>query len=465
MKSLFSATRTLVLGKALPLVCLAAATLGAEGPQIFAIRDARIVPVSGPTIDSGTVILRNGVIEAVGAGIAVPPEAWVIEGKGLTVYPGMVDSLSTWGIPGANAASLGPAGGGRRAGGVQTTAPNPALATAPAPVINGPEDRPSNSSYLKAADLISAGDRSIETARDGGFTTAITFPTTNIFAGQGVIFNLGGERSGQMVVNPSAGQYIIIRNSGGFGGTYPGSLMGVIAYIRQIYLDADHYKVANDIYAKHPQGLLRPAYDRTLEGVAASPRTLIPAARLVEVDRMIRLAQELKLNAVIYGAEEGWRAADLLAKAKMPVLVSLKWPTRSADANPADEDSLRTLEMRDKAPSTPAALAKAGVKFAFYSDGVSQSRDLMRAVKRAIDAGLSQADAVRALTLTPAEIYGVSDRLGSIEKGKIANIVVTDGDLFQDKTKVKYVFVDGMKYEPAPEAPATRRGMDVSNEK
>jgi imidazolonepropionase-like amidohydrolase len=464
MKTLLFLRKTLV-----PLVCLAAAALGAEGPQIFAIHGARIVPVSGPTIEKGTVVLRNGVIEAVGASITPPADAWIIEGEGLTVYPGMVDSLSTWGIPGAGgAAAATGAAGGRRAGGQQAPGANPAVVAAPAPVgtvINGPEDRPSNSSYAKAADQIVATDRSIETGRDAGFTTAVTFPTTNIFAGQGVVFNLGGERSGQMVVSPSAGQYIIIRSSGGFGGSYPGSLMGVIAYIRQIYLDADHYKLASDIYNKHPQGLQRPAYDRTLEGVIASPRTLLPAARLVEVDRMIRLARELKLNAVLYGGEEGWRAVDLIAKAKMPVLVSLKWPARAADANPADEDSLRTLEMRDKAPSTPAAFAKAGIKFAFYSDGVSQSRDLMRAVKRAIDAGLSQADAVRALTLSPAEIYGVSDRLGSIDKGKIANILVTDGDLFLDKTKVKYVFVDGLKYEPAPEAPATRRGMDVSNEK
>lgn len=448
----------------LPVLCMAAAALGAEGPQIYAIRGARIIPVSGPPIESGTVVLRNGVIEAVGANVTPPADAWVIEGKGLTVYPGLVDSLSTWGLPGANqAAAAGGAGGRRGAGAAPGAAAVMAALATPVPVINGPEDRPSNSSYAKAADQISAADKSIETARDAGFTTAVTFLTTNLFAGQGVVFDLGGERAGQMVVAPSAGQYIAIRNSGGFGGSYPGSLMGIIAYIRQIYLDADHYKLANDIYTKHPMGLQRPAYDRTLEGVIASPRTLLPAQRLVEFDRMVRLAQELKLNAVIYGGEEGWRAADLMAKAKMPVLVSLKWPVRSADADPADEDSLRTLEMRDKAPSTPAALAKAGVKFAFYSDGVSQSRDLMRAVKRAIDAGLSQNDAVRALTLSPAEIYGVSDRLGSIERGKIANVLVTDGDLFQDKTKVKFIFVDGMKFEPAPEAPAMRRGMEVSN--
>jgi hypothetical protein len=265
-----------------------------------------------------------------------------------------------------------------------------------------------------------------------------------------------------MVINPSAGMFIKISSGGGMGGSYPGSLMGIIAYIRQIYLDADHYKAANELYKSHPQGLPRPAYDRTLDAVLASPRTLIPAARMVEIDRIVRLSKELKLNAVIYGGEEGWRGADLLAKAKYPMLVSLKWPVRPPDADPSDAESLRVLEMRDKAPTTPAALQKAGVKFAFYSDGLGQPRDIMRAVKRAIDNGLAPADAIRALTLTPAEIYGVSDRLGSIDKGKIGNIVVADGDLFADRTKVKYVFVDGAKYEPSQETPAARRGPDTN---
>jgi hypothetical protein len=301
----------------------------------------------------------------------------------------------------------------------------------------------------------------VESARDGGFTTAVTYPLTNIFAGQGAVFDLAGERSGQMVINPSAGMLLKISSGGGFGGSYPGSLMGIIAYIRQIYMDADHYKAANELYGKHPQGLPRPAYDRTLEAVIASPRTLVPANRMVEIDRMVRLSKELKLNAVIYGGEEGWRGADLVAKAKYPMLVSLKWPVRPPDADPSDVDSLRVLEMRDKAPTTPAALVKAGVKFAFYSDGIAQQKDIMRAVKRAIDNGLSPADAIRALTLSAAEIYGLSDRLGSIDKGKIGNIIIADGDLFGDRTKVKYVFVDGAKYEPA-EAPAPRRGTDTN---
>jgi imidazolonepropionase-like amidohydrolase len=438
----------------LALACYAASA--AEGPQVYAIKGARIVRVSGTPIENGTVVLRDGIIEAVGDNVTPPADAWVIDGKGMTVYPGLIDALSTWGLPSA-APVAAATGGGRGRGGAATAAP-----ATPQPVINGPEDRPSNSSYLKAADMLVPTDRSVETARDGGYTSAVTFPSTNLFAGQGAVINLAGERAGALVVNPSAGQYIKFPSGGGGGGgggSYPGSLMGIIAYVRQIYLDADHYKVAGSIYKQHPQGLARPAYDKTLEGVIESPRTLIPASRLVEIDRMIHLSKELKLNAVLYGAEEGWRGADLLAKSNFPVLVSLKWPVRPADSNPADVDSLRVLEMRDKAPTTPAALSKAGVKFAFYSDGIATPRELMRAVKRAIDNGLSPADAIRAMTLTPAEIYGVSDRLGSIDKGKIGNIVVAEGDIFAG-AKVKYVFVDGMKYEPSQEAPAMRRGPD-----
>src|SRR3954454_11294760 len=113
---------------------------------------------------------------------------------------------------------------------------------------------------------------------------------------------------------------------------------------------------------------------------------------------------------------------------------------------------MRTLETRDKAAVAPAVLQKAGVKFAFYSDGLDASRDLQRAVKKALDSGLSREDALRALTLSPAEIFGVANRMGSIEKGKIANLVVTRGDIFDDRTKVEMTIVDGHKYVPAPEA-------------
>jgi hypothetical protein len=175
------------------------------------------------------------------------------------------------------------------------------------------------------------------------------------------------------------------------------------------------------------------------------------------VERMLRFAAELKRPAVLYGGHGAYRVADKVAQSSIPMLINLKWPERPKDPDPDEEESLRTLELRDRAPSTPAALRKAGARFAFYSGGTAP-KDIRKAVKRAIDAGLAEADAVRALTLSAAEIYGVADRMGSLEPGKIANLVVTRGNLFDEKTKIEYVFIDGAKYEPLPETPPAERG-------
>jgi len=445
------------------LAIAAASHLSAEGPGVYALRDARIVRVSGPVIEHGTILVRDGLIEAVGDNITPPADAWVVDCKGLTVYPGLVDALSNWGLTNTPATTAAPAAGGRGGGRAQAAIVATPNATATVVITStparGPEDRPSNVAYNKAADQLFPTDRNIESARNGGYTAAVTFATGNIFAGQGSVISLAGERAGDMVIVPSVGQMITLGGGrgGGGGGGYPGSLMGSIAYIRQIYLDADHYKLAKSIYEKHPQGLPRPAYDRTLEGVIATDRVLLPAERSVEIERMIAFAKEMKMNAVLYGGHEAWRDTDLLKKTNTPILVSLKYPVKAADSDPALDEPLRTLELREKAPTAAGALAKAGVKFAFYSDGVSTPRDLMRAVKKAIDAGLSPADAIRALTLSPAEIFGVDNRLGSIDKGKIADLVVVDGDIFAG-AKVKYVFVDGNKFEPPDEPAGGGRG-------
>src|ERR1700685_1780417 len=149
------------------------------------------------------------------------------------------------------------------------------------------------------------------------------------------------------------------------------------------------------------------------------------------------------MDCVIYGGQMAYEVAPEIAAQKIPVLVNLKWPEAEKDTDPDEKPSLRALRFRDKAPSSPAALAKAVVKSGFYSGGITAPKDILKAAKKSIDAGLAPDAALRALTLSPAEIYGVADRLGSIENGKIANLVVTDGDLFEEKTKIKMVFVDG----------------------
>lgn len=422
--------------------CAGAGVMLAEAPSAYAIRNATVVTVSGPVLKRGTVVVRDGLIQDVGENVTLPADAWVIEGEGLTAYPGLINALSKWGIA---ESSPPPAAAAKPAAPAQRDPAAPAPPARP----SGPEDRPSNTSWLRAADLVNTSDPRLETARNAGFTTAVAFPTRGIFAGEGAVINLAGQRAGDVVVQPRAGLYMTLA-TGGVGG-YPASLMGATAYIRQVFLDLDHYRLAKEAYARNPSGLKRPAYDRALEGLVDSPRILLPATSAVQIERALRLADELKVRMVVYGGHEAYRVSGLLAKSQTPVLVSLEWPGREREADPADEESLRLLEMRDRAPSAPGVLAKAGVPFAFYSDGTEAPRDILKAVRRAIVAGLSQDEAVRALTLGPARIYGVADRLGSLERGKIANLILTSGELFQDSTVVKYVFVDGVKFEPPPE--------------
>ena len=430
-------------------ITMIAATLAAAGwchgatpaAPVIAIGNATVHPASGPVIEKATVVVRNGLIESVGSNVTPPADAWLIESPGLHVYPGLTDALSGWGLPAGS-----PAGRG-----VPGAAPPAAAAEPPA---RGPEDRPSNTSWLHAQDLMNPADRAIAAARNAGFTTAIVFPTSGIFGGQGAVMNLAGDKPGQMTVAGSVGLHHSFTTRG--FGSFPGSLMGVIAYLRQVYLDADAYRLETAAYQASPRGARRPDYDRSLEGVLESPRLLLPAVWAREIDRMINLGAELKRPVVLYGAHDAARMAARLVNANIPVLVSLKWPERERDADPESEEALRLLELRDQAPATPAALVKAGVKFAFYSGGVERPADLRAAVKKAIDAGLDREAAVRALTLSAAEIFGVGDRLGSIEPGKIANLTVTDGDLFQTSTKIKFVVIDGVKHEPTPEATPAR---------
>jgi imidazolonepropionase-like amidohydrolase len=428
--------------------------MAAENGAI-AIRNAKIVTVSGAVIAKGTVVVRNGLIQDVGENVTVPGDATVVDGEGLTVYPGLVDALSTWGMPGTAGAAAGAARGGR--GATATATP----AAPAAPPAKGPEDRPSTTSWIKAADEIQTSDKRIETARSAGYTTAAVWPTRGFFGGQGSLVDLlSGEKAGEMVLVPSLGQYISMTRAGG-GGGFPSALMGAISYIRQIYLDAGHYQMVKEAYDKNPRGMQRPEYDRALEGVLESKRILLPANRWVEIDRMIHFAAELKQPAIYYGIREGFeeRSVKYLKDANATVLVSLKWPEKARDQDPDVEDPYHQMVIREKAPTTPAVLKKNGIKFALYSDGLDAPRDLQRAIKKAIDNGLSREDALRALTLSPAEIYGVQDRLGSIEKGKIANLVVTKGEIFDDRTKIEFVLVDGNKYVPAPEpVPAGRGG-------
>jgi hypothetical protein len=443
-----------VLVCAIAVLTAVGAARGEGGePRYFAIVNARIVPVSGPVIENGTIVIVKGLIQAVGTSAPIPPEAWVIDGKGLTVYPGLIDAGTDLGLPKPPAAE--PSGAGRA----------PASSPVGGQTILTPEGRPGTSPWRVAADELKIDDKRIQDWRNAGFTTALTTPDGGIFPGQGTIIDLGGDRAGDFVVKPTATLEVSFSPAGGFFG-FPSSLMGTIAYVRQVFDDTAWFRQAEPIYEANVTKFERIPYDRTERAIAKAQQrneiVLLPANTSIQILRALRLSGEWKFPAVIYGGQQAYAVFAALAEQKIPVLVNLKWPERAKDADPEAEQTLLDLRFRDRAPSTPAALAKAGVKFAFASDGLAGPKDIFKSLRRATDAGLAPDAALRAFTLDAAEILGVSDRMGSIQAGKIANLLVTDGDIFSEKTKTKHVFVDGRWFEiheetKPPEKPGDKK--------
>ncbi len=414
-----------------------------RGPDAYAITNARIVPVSGATLPRGTVVIRNGLITAVGANAAVPADARIVDGAGLTVYPGLIDALTSLALPAAPVGGGGARGGG--GGGFGPSAPEPAgLSVSSQPPGLRPE--------LLVAEMIQPGGDALVAARNAGITATLTSPREGIFLGQSVLINLAGESGRDMIVQAPVGMHVAFNS---LRSGYPGSLMGVFAALRQILLDAQHYRDAQVMYGKSPVGMRRPAFDPSLAALQPVLSREMPVVMYAnthsEIERALNLAQEFNLRAIIAGGLEAQRSVARLKAMNVPVLLTLNLPRRMTPANPdAPPEPMSVLRGRVEAQKTAGALAAAGVRFAFQSGGMANPADMMANVRREMQNGLTADQALRAFTVTPAEIFGVSNRLGTIEAGKIANLTITRGDLFAAEGRVTQVFIDGRPYAPLP---------------
>lgn len=425
--------------------------------QSFAITNARIVTVSGATIEKGTVVVRNGLIDAVGANVSAPADATVLDAGGATIYPGFIDAATNLGVP---AAPAGPGGGGPGGGGGQAAAAAAAAAGQSTSNSNYPAGmRPE----VMVSELLRAGDAQFESNRSAGFTTALSAGRSGIFPGQPAIINLSGESVSGMVVKDQVAQHITFST---IPGTYPGSLLGTFSALRQIFNDAKRLQDMQKAYAADPLGMTRPPSDRSLEALFPAINRQMPvvfnANRHTEINRALDFMKEYNLIGIIAGGQEAWRSADRLKAQNVAVILSLNFPKRTASSSPdADPEPMDTLRFRSEVPKGAGRLAAAGVKFAFSSGGATPLADYFANAGKAVEGGLSRDAAIRAMTLGAAEIFGINNRVGSIEKGKIANLVVVKGDLLGRDKFASHVFVDGKLYEqkePARPAPGGRPG-------
>ena len=409
-----------------------------NAPSVYAITNAKIVTGTA-TVERGTVVVRNGVIAAVGASVQAPADARVIDGAGLTVYPGIIDANSSLALGGGATSVVADAGRGGRGGGRGAT---PTQQGTPAGAPNSL--RPIGlQPELSAVDLLHADAEALAGPQSAGITAALTVPSTGIFRGESAVINLDGATAQAMLVKAPVAEHIGFTPSR--GGGYPNSLMGVFSALRQTLLDAQHYAAEQSAYAKNPRGMRRPGPDPSLEALQPVLQRQIPvvleASSKREIERALDLAKEFNLRPIIAGGEEADQVATRLKAENVPVLLSLNFPRRPQASPDADPEPLRVLRARVEAPKLASKLQQAGVKFAFEDGGLTTWSDYLGNVNRSVEAGLTPDQAVRALTLTPAEILGVGDRLGTIEAGKVANLTITRGDLFTGR--VTQVFIDG----------------------
>ncbi len=403
--------------------------------DVYAITNARIVTVSGAAIEKGTVVVRDGLIESVGADVRVPADARVLDGTGLTVYPGFFDALTNLGL-------AAPQPRPQQVGGGQQQTPQQPQSNSNYPNGMQPE--------VSVFDQLKGGDAQFEANRNAGFTTALTVPRDGVFNGQSAVINLAGDSVSDLVVKSPFAVHFTFRTAG--GGAYPASLLGTFSAFRQMLLDAQRLQDWQKMYAANPKGLKRPEMDKSLEALFPLINGTMPivfnANTEREIVRALDLAKEFSLNAIIAGGQEAWKLAPRLKQQNVAVLLSLNFPKRTTSVSPeADPEDLETLRFRAETPKGAARLAQAGVRFAFQSGGLTNINDFFTNAAKTTENGLASDAAIRAMTLSSAQILGVDNRLGSIETGKIANLTVVRGDILSKDKTITHVFVDGRLFE------------------
>ena len=403
-----------------------AATVGVAGlavadiPQVHALSGARIVVEPGQIIESGTIVVRDGIIEAVGPEVQAPADARTWDLEGLTVYAGLIEPYAV--------------------------RPRPETQDDEAPPQGGHANRlvrPENSVTSYAA-----SEETARKLREAGFTTALVAPAEGIFRGSGALLNLGEGEAGDNLLRQGVAQFAAFeRSSSG----YPRSLMGAIALFRQTLLDATWYAAAHRAYENRP-GQPRPRFDTALAALgrvaAGDDLIVLETGDALDSIRAVGLVAELGLEAWLVGNGEEYKWLAPIAAAGLPHLLPVDFPD---DPAVADDDDL-TVELADlrhwdEAPSNPQKLLEAGLTVALTSHGLSEPKKLHANLARAMAGGLTADQALAALTTTPARLLGIAGRAGTVSAGKMANLLVVEGELFTDETKVRELWIDGRRYE------------------
>ena len=409
---------------------LVLAPVAGEAQGTFVIRGGTVVPVSGPQIPNGTVVIQNGRITAVGASAQAPAGATEINATGMFVYPGLINAGTNMGLV--------------EMGGV----PGP---------VDTREIGDFNPQNIHTS-AVNVGSDHIGVTRANGITQVLTVGGGSVLSGLAGLINLAGYTNEEMIAKekvalqlswPNAGGGGGGRRGGGGGGRFGGGGGGagvdpMVAYqnnVRQIYRWFAEAKAYGEVYdkltannAKPPAGFHRNLrYEAMVPAVRGEMPIIVDANTVAQMRDVVKFMDSLKVKVIIHGASEGWQFADTLAARRIPVILD------GTTGVPGNDDPY------DLVFANPGVLQKAGVQIAWATGGASSARDLPYEVGLAMAYGFDAEEALKSITINPARMFGVDKDYGSIEVGKVANVIVTTGDPIDIRTSIKEVFVKGQR--------------------
>jgi len=395
---------------------------------VWAVKDTKIMTLTGPPVEKGTLVIRNGLIEACGVNISIPQDAEVIDGSKLIIYPGFTDSLG------------------------QSLLKLPEEKFSMEKLYSGDFDEKDRgvTPHLKAFDYVNLSKGTLEKYYKYGFTAAQVTPDRGMITGQSSIFCLS---------DPDKNKALFLKDvclGIGFSPSnflmYPNSLMGVQSYLKQAFTDVAYFDSEGARWFKEMKGQTRPEYNANFDAMAdyatGKKPVIFFCRNQYDIRRALTLAADFKLNYFI--CDLGSEAFEVIpelksAKARVLCTVAFKAPGTSIYAQRGKEE--RERAEKEIYPKNPAKLAEAGIPFAFSSLGTDDPKSFLEGIQKAIDAGLTKEKALEALTRNPAVFFGIDKALGTIEQGKVANVILTEGEVFTKESKVRYAFADGRKFD------------------
>lgn len=415
--------------------------------RTYAITNVNIIQGPGRRIDMGTVLIKDGLITGAGKGLAIPPEAVVIKADSMYVYAGFIDGLARVGVTKPKDESN------------RERVQNPG---------NPPPERAGITPQNEARNFLTSFDKALEDYRGVGFTTAQVVPYGVLLPGSAAVIQLSGKPADEVVLVNKSSLYSELSSN---QGVYPGTILGIMAKWRELYRQAAQSHTYEALYASNRAGLERPANDRILEAfypvIDKKTPVLFKADKILDAHRVLTLKSDLGFDLTIANLKEGWDVINKIKANNAKVFLSLDLPDEmKEEKKDAAKDEKATLTEKEKTAlearkkefigkydGQAAAFQKAGVKFGFASIDV-KTANVQANLRRMIKAGLTEDQALAALTTSPAEILNMSDRLGTIDNGKIANLTISDKPYFSEKAKVKYVFIDGQPFKMEAKEPA-----------